>query len=58
MPQPAEQVPCAIQFPVYWNGSIYFVENTDTIKQFQLNNGLLSTSPMSQNSHQFGYHGH
>jgi hypothetical protein len=42
---------------VYWNGSVYFVGNTDTIKQFQLNNGLLSTSPVSQSSHQFGYTG-
>jgi len=42
---------------VYWNGSVYFVGNTDAIKQFQLNSGLLSTSPVSQSSHQFGYTG-
>src|SRR2546428_13663738 len=34
-----------------------FVGNTDAIKQFQLNSGLLSTSPVSQSSHQFGYTG-
>jgi hypothetical protein len=42
---------------VYWNGSVYFVGNTDAIKQFQLNSGVLSTSPVSQSSHQFGYTG-
>jgi len=42
---------------VYWNGSVYFVGNTDAIKQFQLNSGLLFTSPVSQSSHQFGYTG-
>ena len=42
---------------VYWNGGVYFVGNTDAIKQFQLNSGLLSTSPVSQSSHQFGYTG-
>src|SRR5256712_535098 len=42
---------------VYWNGGVYFVGNTDAIKQFQLNSGLLSTSPVWQSSHQFGYTG-
>jgi hypothetical protein len=36
--------------PVYFNGSVYFSADADTIKAFKLTNGLLSTSPTSQTS--------
>jgi hypothetical protein len=42
---------------VYWNGSVYFVGNNDAVKQFQFNNGLLSTTAVSKSSHLFGYTG-
>ena len=36
--------------PVYFNGYIYFAAVNDTLKAFQLTNGLLSTSPTSVSS--------
>ncbi len=36
--------------PVYFNGYVYFAAVNDTLKAFQLTNGLLSTSPVSQSS--------
>lgn len=41
----------------YWQGNIYFIGNHDVIKQFQLTNGLLSTSPTSQGTVAYGYPG-
>lgn len=41
---------------VYWNGNVYYVGDQDKVKQFQLSNGKLSTSPIvSTNS--YGYPG-
>jgi hypothetical protein len=34
----------------YWNGNIYFAGSKDVLKTFQITNGLLSTSPTSQDS--------
>jgi hypothetical protein len=43
--------------PVYFNGSVYYSADSDTIKRFPLTNGLLSTSPTSQTSLVAGYPG-
>ena len=40
---------------VYWNGSVYYGGSDDFLKQFRLNNGLLSTPPAAQTTTQFGY---
>lgn len=42
---------------VYYNGNAYFIGNGDVIKQFQLQNGLLSTSPFAKGTHVYGYPG-
>ena len=36
--------------PVYFNGFVYFAAVNDTLKAFQMTNGLLSTVPTSQSS--------
>ena len=36
--------------PVYFNGYVYFAAVNDTLKAFQLTNGLLSTAPTSQSA--------
>src|SRR6202041_3669153 len=36
--------------PVYFNGYVYFAAVNDSLKAFQLSNGLLSTGPTSQSS--------
>lgn len=36
--------------PVYFNGYVYFAAVNDTLKAFQLNNGVLSTGPTSQSA--------
>ncbi len=36
--------------PVYFNGYVYFSAVNDTLKAFQLNNGLLSAAPTSQST--------
>jgi hypothetical protein len=41
---------------VYWNGNVYYVGDIDTVKQFQLSNGRLSTSPIVS-THSYGYPG-
>jgi uncharacterized protein YjdB len=41
----------------YWQGNVYFVGNGDVIKQFQLNNGLLTTSPAAHGTKNYGYPG-
>jgi hypothetical protein len=41
----------------YWQGNVYFIGNKDVIKQFQLTNGLLSTSPVAQGNYVYGYPG-
>ena len=43
--------------PVYFNGSVYFSPIDDTIKAFQLNNGLLTTSPTSSSPDIYPYPG-
>jgi hypothetical protein len=40
----------------YWNGNVYYVGNQDKVKQFQLSNGKLSTSPISS-TNTYGYPG-
>ncbi len=41
----------------HWQGNIYFIGNGDVVKQFQLTNGQLSTTPVAQGSQQYGYPG-
>jgi hypothetical protein len=36
--------------PVYFNGYVYFAAVNDTLKAFQLSNGVLSTGPTSQSA--------
>jgi hypothetical protein len=36
--------------PVYFNGSVYFAPNNNSLWAFQLTNGLLSTTPTSQSA--------
>jgi hypothetical protein len=43
--------------PAYFNNTVYFLANQDVLKAFSLVNGLLSTSPVSQATTQFGYPG-
>jgi hypothetical protein len=40
----------------YWNGNVYFIGNMDVVKQYQLSNGQLSTSPI-KGTHVYGYPG-
>lgn len=42
---------------VFWNGNIYYIGNLDMVKQFQLTNGQLSTSPVKMSSQAYGYPG-
>jgi outer membrane protein assembly factor BamB len=43
--------------PVYFNGTIYYCAVTDSVKAFQLTNGLLSTAPTSMSPEVFGFPG-
>jgi hypothetical protein len=43
--------------PVYFNGWVYFGAVNDTLKAFQLTNGLLSTGPTSQSAAIYGVRG-
>src|SRR6185312_10795017 len=40
---------------VYWQGNIYYAGHADVMKQFQIANGLFSTTPFSSSTHSFGY---
>jgi hypothetical protein len=39
------QVGPSFGLPAYWNGSVYIWPKADSLKQFSLSNGLLSTTP-------------
>lgn len=41
----------------YWQGNVYFIGTKDVIKQFELNNGQLSTSPIASGTHAYGFPG-
>ena len=43
--------------PVYFNGNVYFSPVQANIQAFQLSNGLLSTTPTSRSSEQYGGRG-
>jgi hypothetical protein len=43
--------------PIYWNGRLYFSAVADRIKSFTMNNGLMSTGPISQSSFVANYPG-
>ena len=43
--------------PVYFNGYVYFGPINDTIKGYQMNNGLLTTSPATQSTTVYPYPG-
>jgi Legume lectin domain/Chitobiase/beta-hexosaminidase C-terminal domain len=36
--------------PAYWNGNVYFWGNGDTLKQFSLRSGQLSTTPIAKSA--------
>ncbi|MGB8887480.1 MAG: chitobiase/beta-hexosaminidase C-terminal domain-containing protein [Candidatus Korobacteraceae bacterium] len=41
--------------PAYWNNNVYFAGRSDSLKAFNLSNGLLSSQPTSQSSVSFGF---
>jgi hypothetical protein len=41
----------------YWQGNVYFIGNHDVIKQFKLNNGLLTIAPVQKGNQAYGYPG-
>lgn len=41
--------------PAYWNNNVYFWGAGDVLKSFQLNNGLLSSSPGSSSTASLGF---
>jgi len=43
--------------PAYWNGSVYFWGNNDTLKQFRLANGQLSQAPSADSQIYSGFPG-
>jgi len=43
--------------PVYFNGFVYFAPVAGTLQAFQLNNGLLSTTPTSQSTASYAFPG-
>ena len=43
--------------PAYFNGSVYFCGTGNSLKQFQISNAKLETSPRSQTVAQFDYPG-
>ena len=43
--------------PACWNGSIYVVEISDFLKQYQISNGAISTPPKSNSSNAFSSKG-
>jgi len=43
--------------PAYWQGNLYYASHRDNLKQFTLQNGLLSTSPAAISPETFGYPG-
>jgi PQQ-like domain len=43
--------------PAYFNGNIYYNGSADTLKEFALNNSLLSTNPISQSASVFQFPG-
>ncbi|HEY1262688.1 MAG TPA: hypothetical protein VGF06_04140 [Terriglobales bacterium] len=40
---------------VLWQGNVFYTGRNDFAKQFKLNNGLLSTTPVQQATKQFGF---
>jgi Immunoglobulin domain/Immunoglobulin I-set domain len=43
--------------PSYFNGTVYYGANNDSIKAFPITNAVLATSPSSRTSHTFTYPG-
>jgi hypothetical protein len=43
--------------PAFWQGNIYFVANRDVIKQFKLQNGLLTTTPVAKGTQPYPFPG-
>ena len=43
--------------PAYWQGNVYYVSINDRLRMFTLQNGLLSTSPVSMSPESLGYPG-
>jgi len=43
--------------PTYWNGSVYFCADADSVRQFSLTNGLLSNTPMALSANTYAFPG-
>ncbi|HZU43767.1 MAG TPA: hypothetical protein VE994_13905 [Terriglobales bacterium] len=43
--------------PAYFNSWVYFIGNNDSVRQFQLINGLLTTSPVALSQNVFNHQG-
>lgn len=41
--------------PAYWNNNVYFAGVVNTLKQFTLSNGLLSSAPVASSTVSFGF---
>jgi hypothetical protein len=56
-PKGSQPVPGNFSAPVYFNGSVYFAPQQDTLQAFGLTNGLLSTAPTSRSPENYGDRG-
>jgi hypothetical protein len=43
--------------PAYWNGSVYFWGNGDSLKMYPISNGVLAAAPTSQSAETSGFPG-
>jgi hypothetical protein len=43
--------------PAYWQGQVYLVGGSDTMKEFSLYNGMLSAAPVAAGTVKYGYPG-
>ncbi len=59
--QIVQEIPGAIggafESPAYFNHQIYYQGDGDVMKAFAITNAVLTTTPVSQSSTSFGYHG-
>jgi hypothetical protein len=56
-PNGSQPVPGNFSTPVYFDGSVYFAPQQDTLQAFGLTNGLLSTVPTSRSPENYGDRG-
>ena len=53
-PKGTQPVPGNFSAPVYFNGSVYFAPQQDTLQAYRLTKGLLSTAPTSRSPENYG----